>query len=104
MSDELDPVIHQAIDEKLRIDEFPEFFPGARINFAENMLCRRQNGIAVIDMREDNLNSPERYSWNELCELVRRYSSALRYSSAKKGDIVARTWLNIQASALGILR
>lgn len=93
-------IVKQAIDERLHIDDFPQFFPGSRVNFAENMLCRRQNGTAVLDIREDNLHRPERYSWNDLRELVRRYSNALRASGAKKGDIVARMWLSLPESTL----
>lgn len=58
------------------------------------MLSRRQNGTAVIDANEGNLFNPDRYSWDELRGLVRRYANALRASGAVKGDIVARTWLS----------
>lgn len=64
------------------------------------MLCRRQNGTAVIDTCEENLFNPDQYSWNELRGLVRRYADALRASRAGKGDIVARTWLSLCAQYL----
>ncbi|KEF63445.1 uncharacterized protein A1O9_01423 [Exophiala aquamarina CBS 119918] len=53
------------------------------------MLSRKQTGTAVIDMVEGNLFDPEKYSWNELRGLVKRYANALRASDAVKGDIVA---------------
>jgi hypothetical protein len=64
------------------------------------MLCRKQNGTAIIDVREENLLNPDQYCWNELRGLVRRYTHALRASGAGKGDIVARTWLSLCAQYL----
>jgi len=56
------------------------------------MLSRRESGTAVIDTNEGNLFSSNRYSWDNLRELVGRYANALKASGAVKGDIVARTW------------
>ncbi|OQV05519.1 hypothetical protein CLAIMM_10246 [Cladophialophora immunda] len=78
----------KAIDDDARIDEFPEFFQGAKLNFAENILCRNRTGTAIIDMREDNLQNPEKYSWNDLRKLVEQYADALRSSGLKGGETV----------------
>ncbi|KIX10167.1 acetoacetate-CoA ligase [Rhinocladiella mackenziei CBS 650.93] len=78
----------KAIDDDARIDEFPRFFQGAKLNFAENILGRNRTGTAIIDMREDNLKNPEKYTWTDLRKLVELYADALRSSRLKKGETV----------------
>ncbi len=84
------------MDETIPIDQFPRFFEGTKLNFAENILCKRRSGTAIISMGEENLCTPESYTWQELRELVRQYADALKASGIKKGDIVASSFnLNI---------
>lgn len=65
------------------------------MNFTENILSRKQNGTAIINIGEKNLNSPEKYSWVELREIVRQYADALKASGVKQGEVVARiSWLS----------
>jgi acetoacetyl-CoA synthetase len=80
----------EAIDDNACIDEFPKFFEGAQINFAENVLGRKRTGTAIINMREDNMWNPEIYSWQDLEELVARYANALRASGLHRGEVVSR--------------
>ena len=56
----------------------PEFFPNARLNFAENLLRGRDDAPAVIEMDETNINSPTRYTWRDLKDLTARYASVLK--------------------------
>ncbi|KIW99293.1 acetoacetate-CoA ligase [Cladophialophora bantiana CBS 173.52] len=79
----------KAIDDNAVIDRFPSFFEGARLNFSENILAGKADGVAVIDMNESNISQPERYSWQDLRELTRQYSDALKSSGLKKGEVVA---------------
>lgn len=79
----------QAVDEKVPIDQFPLFFEETKLNFAENLLFRKLDGIAVIDVNESNLDNPTEHTWKDLRELVRRYASALKSSGVKKGSVVA---------------
>ncbi|KAH0844046.1 Acetoacetyl-CoA synthetase [Fonsecaea pedrosoi] len=78
----------QAIDENARIDEFPTFFQGAKINFAENVLARKQTGTAIINMREGNMWNPEIYTWQDLEELVKKCADALKASGLQQGEVV----------------
>ncbi|RVX71872.1 hypothetical protein B0A52_04271 [Exophiala mesophila] len=79
----------QVVDDNAKIDEFPKFFEGAQINFAENILGRNRTGDAIIDMREDNIQNPEVYSWQDLKNLVAQFADALKESGLQKGEIVA---------------
>ncbi|KEF56412.1 uncharacterized protein A1O9_07993 [Exophiala aquamarina CBS 119918] len=78
----------KAIDDAAQIDQFPSFFEGARLNFAENVLRRRRKGTAIIEMREDNLFNPDRYSWMDLEDTVEKYADALKSSGLRKGEVV----------------
>jgi acetoacetyl-CoA synthetase len=63
------------------------FFPDAKLNFAENLLCRPGHGDALIFRDEENLAS--RMSWEELTALVSRLQQALRAHGVGQGDRVA---------------
>ncbi|EPT04586.1 hypothetical protein FOMPIDRAFT_1156848 [Fomitopsis schrenkii] len=73
--------------EEGRIKELPTWFPGARLNYAENLLHRSDDGIAVIAARESG--DVKHYSFRQLREMVRRLSAALRASGITTGDRVA---------------
>ncbi|GAB1320316.1 hypothetical protein MFIFM68171_10526 [Madurella fahalii] len=71
----------------------PDFFAGARLNFAENLLFPADAGIdesatAVITATEDESHLTET-TWAELREQVRRCSNALRASGVKENSVVA---------------
>jgi acetoacetyl-CoA synthetase len=71
----------------------PDFFAGALLNFAENMLFPKNNSpadsaTAAINVTELE-GSEKRASWGELREAVRRSSSALRAAGVKPNDVVA---------------
>lgn len=71
----------------------PDFFSGARLNFAENLLFPAgvdvdPSGVAVITATERPGDVVET-SWAELRDAVRRCASALRAAGLSKGDVVA---------------
>lgn len=68
----------------------PPFFPGSRLNFAENLLYPAcdpsENSLAVIAATEE---SREHVTWGQLRERVRQCTAALRSVGVKEGDRVA---------------
>jgi len=70
-------------------DKMPgaQFFPDARLNFAENLLRRRDDAPAVVFRGEDRVNRT--LSHAELYERVSRLSCALRDAGVAPGDRVA---------------
>lgn len=71
----------------------PDFFAGARLNFAENLLFPAgveidESTTAVITATEDDSHLAET-SWAELREQVRRCSNALRAAGVKENSVVA---------------
>lgn len=71
----------------------PDFFAGARLNFAENLLFPAKAEIsdsatAVITATEDESHLTET-TWAELRDQVRRCSNALRASGVKENSVVA---------------
>ena len=62
---------NKAVDESIPIDEFPEFYEGSRLNYAENLLSRTGSDIAVKALSEATLGSPEEVSWDQLRDRVR---------------------------------
>ncbi|KAF9007731.1 acetoacetyl-CoA synthetase [Hymenopellis radicata] len=70
-----------------RIPEVPIWFPGARLNYAENLLARRDDGIAVTTGGESGVVAD--YSFRTLREMVREMAAALRVNGLRVGDRVA---------------
>ncbi|KAK4123408.1 acetoacetate-CoA ligase [Parathielavia appendiculata] len=71
----------------------PDFFAGARLNFAENLLFPAnadidESATAVITATEDESHLTET-SWSELRDQVRRCSNALRAVGVKENSVVA---------------
>ncbi|KAH7041261.1 uncharacterized protein B0I36DRAFT_419990 [Microdochium trichocladiopsis] len=71
----------------------PDFFAGARLNFAENLLFPAKaevsdSGVAVITATELE-DRPRETTWAELREAVRQCSNVLRASGLKPKDVVA---------------
>jgi acetoacetyl-CoA synthetase len=69
------------------------FFPDARINFAENLLRRRDEKTAIVFRGEDKVS--RRLTWAELASLVSRMQQALAASGVKRGDRVAAMLPNL---------
>ncbi|KKK25295.1 hypothetical protein P175DRAFT_0507487 [Aspergillus ochraceoroseus IBT 24754] len=68
----------------------PQFFAGARLNFAENLLypaCSPdENAVAVIGVTEQER---EYISWKELRDRVRQCANSLKEAGLQEGDRVA---------------
>ena len=68
----------------------PDFFPGARLNFAQNLLfplCEpTDDAIAVIEANEV---ARQTVTWSQLRERVRACSRAMRNCGIESGDRVA---------------
>ena len=64
------------------------FFPGARLNFAENLLRKDGAGTALVFWGEDKVK--RRMSWSELSAEVARMAAALREAGVGAGDRVGR--------------
>ena len=72
------------------------FFPDARLNFAENLLRRRDGKAAIVFRGEDKVL--RRVTWAELASLVSRLQQALAASGVQKGDRVAAMLPNLPES------
>jgi acetoacetyl-CoA synthetase len=67
-------------------DKMPgaQFFPDARLNYAENLLRRRDDAPALIFQAEDKVR--RELSWRELYDSVSRLAQALREFGVGPGD------------------
>ncbi|XP_055934403.1 acetoacetyl-CoA synthetase-like [Argiope bruennichi] len=63
-----------------------EWFPGARLNYAENILRIRDNRTAIICL--DEHENEETITFAELYEQVKLYAAAFRKHGLEKGDRV----------------
>ncbi|MFV1986622.1 MAG: acetoacetate--CoA ligase [Gemmatimonadota bacterium] len=77
------------------------FFPDARLNFAENMLERRDGGLAMIARREDGLARD--LTWGDVYDATSRLASALRAAGIVPGDRVAVYLPNIPEAMIAML-
>jgi len=73
--------------EKGTLEEIPTWFPGARLNYAENLLYRRDEGIALTEAGESGVVI--HITYRELYQRVRLMAAALRVKGLKVGDRVA---------------
>ncbi|TDR82089.1 acetoacetate--CoA ligase [Paludibacterium purpuratum] len=77
------------------------FFPHARLNYAENLLRRRDDAPAVLFWGEDKIK--RQWSWRELYDMVSRLQQALRAEGVKKGDRVAGWMPNLPETLAAML-
>ena len=75
------------ITQKGKYEEVPEWFPGARLNYAENLLYRNDDCIACTAGNE--LGVVKHYTFRQLREMVREMAAAMRVNGLKVGDRVA---------------
>ncbi|KAF8258376.1 acetoacetate-CoA ligase [Lactarius quietus] len=78
------------------IKEVPRWFPGARLNYAENLLWRTDDGIALTEFNETGHVAS--YSYRELREQVRKLAVALKLHGLRPGDRVAAIIANRTSS------
>ncbi len=77
------------------------FFPNAHLNFAENLLQRRDAGTACLLWREDGLR--RRVTWAELYESVSRVRQLFDDLGVQRGDRVAAYLPNIPEALVFML-
>ena len=77
------------------------WFPQARLNFAENLLRRRDDAIAIEFWGEDKVAS--RISFAELHHEVSRMAQALRAAGLRAGDRVAAYMPNVPGTVIAML-
>ena len=75
------------IIKKNKIFNKTKFFPDGKINYAENILKKKNDQIAINFLSEKGLN--EKITWKELYEKVCKLSKYLKSLNLKKGDRVA---------------
>ncbi len=78
-----------------------EWFPGARINFAENLLRHRDNRLALIFRGETEQR--EEMSHIELYDMVARLAKSLRNIGVGVGDFVAAYQPNLIETIIAML-
>ena len=77
------------------------WFPDARLNFAENLLRKRDDSTAIVFWGEEQLQS--QVTWGELYAEVSRFAQALRAQGVKPGDRVAAYLPNLPGAVIGML-
>jgi len=77
------------------------FFPDARLNFAENLLCRNGDGEAIVFRGEEG--PTRRITWRQLNDLVSRLQQALAAAGVGPGDRVAAYLPNIPEAIVAML-
>ncbi len=84
-------------------DKMPgaQFFPEAQINFAENLLRRRDESDAMVFWAEDKVK--RRMSWRELYDQVSRLQQALAAEGVGPGDRVAGYMPNMPETVIAML-
>lgn len=101
------PIIHEGhylgvTDASARIDSIPDWFPGVRLNYAENLLFtaetpgetpstvtttgKEDDKIAVTEVREGDAEPNVSLTWKELRQKAGRLSQAMKASGVQKGD------------------
>jgi acetoacetyl-CoA synthetase len=79
----------------------PHWFPGARLNFAENLLRFRDDGVALVFWNE--LGRQRELSFSELARQVGGLAAALREIGVGPGDRVAGFLPNLPETVIGML-
>lgn len=85
------------------LNKFPgaRWFPGARLNFAQNLLRHRDENIALVSTSESNRRT--RLTYADLHEEVGRISNSLRAIGVHPGDRVVGYMPNVKETAVAML-
>ncbi len=79
----------------------PRWFAGARLNFAENLLRRRDDEDALVSWNEQGVK--RRMSFAELADDVARFAEFLRQCGVVTGDRVAGFMPNVPEAVVAML-
>lgn len=77
------------------------FFPDSKMNFAENLLQRRDDTPAIIFWGEEKVRTE--ITWNELYREVVRVANALKSIDIKHGDVVCGYVANMPQTIIAAL-
>ncbi|XP_014664881.1 PREDICTED: acetoacetyl-CoA synthetase-like [Priapulus caudatus] len=78
----------KVVDTSKNISEIPEWFEGARLNYAENLLKHDGNRVAVYSTGEGRLSCIRKITFAELRQQVARYAAAMKAAGVRIGDRV----------------
>ncbi|MEN2396545.1 acetoacetate--CoA ligase [Pseudomonas halotolerans] len=78
-----------------------QWFPGATLNFAEHLLRRRDDAVAVVAI--DEHGDQEQLTWAELAAHVAGLQKSLQAAGVSKGDRVAACMPNTWQTLVGML-
>ncbi|UUT22302.1 acetoacetate--CoA ligase [Pseudomonas sp. T8] len=78
-----------------------QWFPDATLNFAEHLLKRRDDGVAVVAINEDGQR--EQLTYNQLAAHVAGLQQSLRAAGVGLGDRVAACMPNTWQTLVGML-
>ena len=78
-----------------------KWFPDARLNYAENLLCRRDDADALVFQGEDKVSY--RVSWAEMYERVSRIAQGLRSAGVGVDDRVGGYLPNMPETIMAML-
>jgi len=78
-----------------------QFFPDAKLNFAENLLRRRDEGVAIVFRGEDRVTAE--LTWAELYNAVSRMAQAMRAQGVVTGDRVGGYLPNMPETIIAML-
>ena len=84
-------------------DKMPgaRWYPDARLNYAENLLCRRDDAEAIVFRGEDKVEY--RLTWAELYDRVSVFAQALSEAGIGPGDRVAGYMPNMPETIIAML-
>jgi acetoacetyl-CoA synthetase len=77
------------------------WFPGATLNFAEHLLRRRDDTVAVVALDENG--GEEQLTWSELAAHVAGLQASLKAAGVTQGDRVAACMPNTWQTLVGML-
>lgn len=78
-----------------------KFFPDAKINYAENLLRRKDEAIAIIS--RDEVGAERKISYEELYEQVSLWQQAFKDAGIQEGDRIAGYMPNIPETIIATL-
>ncbi len=92
---------YSAVVENFKTFPGAKWFPGSRLNFAENLLRYRDDTIALVSILESGKRSELSYA--ELFDKVEQLAAALRAEGITTGDRVAGFMPNINETVIAML-
>ncbi len=81
--------------------EKAQWFPDARLNFAENLLCKKNSEVAIYFRAEDQVEYT--LTWRQLYEQVASVADWLRNNGLEPGDRVAAYMPNMPETVVAML-